>query len=167
MPRCLGVLPQAHLHGGPKYHLLVIVALFAGQAGGCRSKARHAAEGNERRFYAGALLRLLDQRPWARAASLTAARAPSPPPSNGCSTCWPPSSARPLPGASPAWPSPGSAEQWEKTRAQRQDELREFTALVRYLFTRNGVQISVPAELLAQVERRLLDLQNGLTKRQC
>jgi hypothetical protein len=72
-----------------------------------------------------------------------------------------------LPGASPAWPSPGSAEQWEKTRAQRQDELREFTALVRYLFTRNGVQISVPAELLAQVERRLLDLQNGLTKRQC
>jgi hypothetical protein len=69
-----------------------------------------------------------------------------------------------LPCASPVWPSPG---QWEKTRAQLQDELRELTVLVRYLFTRHGVQIPVPAELLAQVKRRLLDLQDGLTKRQC
>jgi len=37
---------------------------------------------------------------------------------------------------------------------------------VRYLFPRHGVQIPVPAELLAQVKRRLLDLQDGLTKRQ-
>ena len=63
-------------------------------------------------------------------------------------------------------PAPGSAEQWEKTRAQLQEELRAFTALVRSLFTRHGVQIPGPAELLAQVERRLLDWQDGLTKRQ-
>jgi hypothetical protein len=60
----------------------------------------------------------------------------------------------------------GGAAQWEKTRAQLQDELRELTALVRYLLTRHGVQVPVPAELLAQVKRRLLDLQDGLTKRQ-
>ncbi|UOG73342.1 hypothetical protein MTX78_14545 [Hymenobacter tibetensis] len=36
---------------------------MAGQAGGCRSKGLPAAEGNELRFYAGALLRLPDQRP--------------------------------------------------------------------------------------------------------
>jgi hypothetical protein len=48
-----------------------------------------------------------------------------------------------------------------------QYELREFTARVRYLFTRHGVPIPVPAELLAQVERRLLDLQEGLANRQC
>jgi hypothetical protein len=63
-------------------------------------------------------------------------------------------------------PVPGSAEQWKKTRAQLQDELRELIVLVRYLFTCHGVQIPIPAELLAQVKRRLLDLQHGLTKRQ-
>jgi hypothetical protein len=61
----------------------------------------------------------------------------------------------------------GGAGQEEKTSAQLQDELLEFTALVRSLFTRHGVPIPVPAELLAQAERRLLDLQEGLTNRQC
>jgi hypothetical protein len=63
VPRGLGVLPQAPLHGVPTYHRLVIVALFAGPAGGCRSKALHAAEGNALRCYAGSLLRLPDHRP--------------------------------------------------------------------------------------------------------
>jgi hypothetical protein len=66
-----------------------------------------------------------------------------------------------------AGPAPGSAKQWGKPCAQLQEELRGFTALVRYLFTRHGDQIPVPVELLAQVERRLLDLQDGRTKRQC
>jgi hypothetical protein len=61
----------------------------------------------------------------------------------------------------------GAAEQWKGTRIQLQEDLRELTALVRYLFTRHGVQIPVPAELLAQVEHHLLDLQHGLTTRQC
>jgi hypothetical protein len=44
--------------------------------------------------------------------------------------------------------------------------LRELTAPVRYLLTRYGVQISVPADLLAQVQRRLLDLQQLLREQQ-
>jgi hypothetical protein len=155
VPRCLGVLPHVPLHGVPTYHRLVIVALLAGQAGGCHSKALHAAEANELRFYAGSLLRLpaLHHRPPAahlhrrRAAGARPAGRPGQP-----GHCRAPH----LPG-----PAPDSAEQWEKTRAQLQEELREFTALMRYL------PATGPAELLAQVERRLLDLQDGLTKRQC
>jgi hypothetical protein len=67
VPRCLGVLPQAPLHWAPTCHLLAIVARFAGPAEGCRSKARHASEVNELRFYAGSLLppsALLDALPW-------------------------------------------------------------------------------------------------------
>ncbi|MBU6120436.1 GAF domain-containing protein [Hymenobacter siberiensis] len=54
------------------------------------------------------------------------------------------------------------AAQWEQLRTMLQEELRELTALVRYLFTRYGIQIPVPADLLAQVERRLFDLQHLL-----
>jgi GAF domain-containing protein len=61
---------------------------------------------------------------------------------------------------------PDGAAQWERRRTQLQAELRELTALVRYLFTRHGVQIPVPADLLAQVERRLVDLQRLLTEPQ-
>lgn len=61
---------------------------------------------------------------------------------------------------------PEGMEQWEPLRAQLQEELRELTALVRYLFTRHGVQIPVPVDVLAQVERRLLDLQRLLTEPQ-
>ncbi|GAB2851777.1 hypothetical protein GCM10027044_08930 [Hymenobacter ruber] len=59
---------------------------------------------------------------------------------------------------------PAGAAQWETLRTQLQEELRELTALVRYLFTRHGVQIPVPADLLAQVERRLFDLQRLLVE---
>lgn len=57
---------------------------------------------------------------------------------------------------------PVGAARWERLCTQLQEELRELTALVRYLFTRHGVQIPVPADLLAQVERRLFDLQRLL-----
>ena len=56
------------------------------------------------------------------------------------------------------------ASYWEQLRAQLQKELRELMALVRYLFTRYGVQIPVPADLLAQLERRLLDLHRFLSE---
>jgi hypothetical protein len=69
--------------------------------------------------------------------------------------------------AAPHLPGQGAAEQWKGTRIQLQEDLRELTALVRYLFTRHGVQIPVLTELLAQVEHHLLDLQHGLTTRQC
>ncbi|ALW86876.1 hypothetical protein AUC43_18410 [Hymenobacter sedentarius] len=131
-------------------------------------EALHAAEGNELRFYAGALLRLPDQRPLGtlciidrrprtftadeqRVLDLLAALV---------------SQAIALRLACLAQPLDGAA-QWENTRAQLQEELRELTALVRYLFTRHGVQIPVPADLLTQVERRLSDLQRLLSEHQC
>jgi GAF domain-containing protein len=58
------------------------------------------------------------------------------------------------------------ATQWQRLRDQLQEELRELTALVRYLITRHGVQIPVPAYLLAQVERRLIDLQRLFSEHQ-
>ena len=60
--------------------------------------------------------------------------------------------------------SAAGAERWEQLRAHLQSELRELTALVRYLFTRHGVQIPVPADLLAQVERRLAEMSRFLTE---
>ena len=60
-PRCPGVLPQAPLHEVPTHPRLIIVALLAGLAGGCRSKALHTTEANALRFYAGLLLRLPNQ----------------------------------------------------------------------------------------------------------
>lgn len=62
---------------------------------------------------------------------------------------------------------PTGAERWEQLRAQLQEDLREFTALVRYLFMRHGVQIPVPADLLAQVERRLHDMSQYLSEHFC
>ncbi|MBF9221489.1 GAF domain-containing protein [Hymenobacter ruricola] len=56
----------------------------------------------------------------------------------------------------------GGLEQWDALRSQLQEELRELTALVRYLFTRHGVQVPVPAELLSQVARRLNDIKTLL-----
>lgn len=48
--------------------------------------------------------------------------------------------------------------QWQLLRGQLQEGAQELTALVRYLFTRYGVQVPVPADLLTQVARRLEDL---------
>lgn len=56
------------------------------------------------------------------------------------------------------------AARWAQLRPQLQEELRELTALVRYLYTRHGVQVPVSEELLSQVERRLNDLQHLLTE---
>ena len=132
-----------------------------------RPEALHAAESNELRFYAGALLRLPDQRPLgtlciidrqARTFSETeqqvldhlaalvsqaiAVRL----------TCL----ARPAAGAA----------RWEQLHAQFQGELRELTALVRYLVTRHGIQIPGPADLLAQVQRRLADISRFVSEEQ-
>lgn len=130
--------------------------------------ALQAAHNNELRFYAGALLRLPDQRPLgtlciidrqARTFSATeqqvldhlaalvsqaiAVRL----------TCLTPASA--------------GAQRWAPLQGHLQSELRELTALVRYLFTRHGIQIPVPADLLAQVERRLAEMSSFLSEEQC
>jgi hypothetical protein len=128
-------------------------------------EALQAAQENELRFYAGALLHLPDQRPLGtlciidrqprtfstgeqRVLDLLAALI---------------SQAIAVRLTCLAQPQTGVAR-WEGIRMQLQDELRELTALVRYLFTRHGVQVPVPADLLTQVERRLLDLQRLLTE---
>lgn len=54
--------------------------------------------------------------------------------------------------------APDGARQWHDTRGLLQEEVRELTALVRYLFTRHGAQVPVPPVVLAQVERRLSDM---------
>ena len=128
-------------------------------------EALHAAEANELRFYAGALLRLPNERPLGTLCIID--RQP-----------------RPFSAAEQqvldhlaalvsqtlavrlaclARPTAGAA-QWEQLHAQLQKELRELTALVRYLFIRHGVQFPVPADLLAQVERRLLELSHFLSE---
>lgn len=53
---------------------------------------------------------------------------------------------------------------WKCLREQLQEEVQALTALVRYLFTRHGTQVPVPADLLTQVERRLHDLRDLLTE---
>jgi GAF domain-containing protein len=57
----------------------------------------------------------------------------------------------------------GSGEwEWHRLRIQVQEEVQALTALVRYLFARNGTHVPVPADSLNQVSRRLLDLDEIL-----
>ncbi|MGI4819960.1 MAG: GAF domain-containing protein [Janthinobacterium lividum] len=57
-----------------------------------------------------------------------------------------------------------SSDEWEWPilRIQVQEEVQALTALVRYLFARNGTHIPVPADSLNQVARRLVDLDGVL-----
>lgn len=132
------------------------------------AEALQAAHDNELRFYAGALLRLPDQRPLGtlciidrQARTFSAAEQQvldhlAALVSRAIAvrlTCLAPGTA--------------GAERWEQLRVHLQEELRELTSLVRYLFTRLGVQIPVPAALLAQVERRLSDMSRFLSDNRC
>lgn len=56
----------------------------------------------------------------------------------------------------------GRQAEWESVCERLRDELPAFTALLRYLHARHGVQVPVPAEVLAQIERRLGDLREVL-----
>ncbi|WP_426059889.1 GAF domain-containing protein [Hymenobacter sp. B1770] len=129
-------------------------------------EALHAAENNELRFYAGALLHLPDQRLLGTLCIIDR----RPRTFSAGEQCVLDLLAALISQAIAmrlACLAQGGPGQWEETRAQLQDELRELTALVRYLFTRHGVQIPVPADVLTQVERRLLDLQRLLTNQEC
>lgn len=130
-------------------------------------EAARAAQANELRFYAGAPLRLPDQRLLGTLCIID--RQPRTFSADEQQVldhlAAVVSQAIAVRHACLARPSAGAA-QWEVLRTQLQEELRELTALVRYLFTRHGVQIPVPADLLAQVERRLFDLQRLLKEPQ-
>ncbi|MGY3089369.1 GAF domain-containing protein [Hymenobacter sp. UYAg731] len=128
-------------------------------------EAARAAEENELRFYAGAPLRLPDQRLIGTLCIID--RQPRTFSADEQQVldhlAAVVSQAIAVRHACLAQPPTGAA-QWEQLRTQLQEELRELTALVRYLFTRHGVQIPVPTGLLAQVERRLSDLQRLLAE---
>jgi hypothetical protein len=63
-------------------------------------------------------------------------------------------------------PSSAGAERWEERRAHLQEELRELPARVRRLFTRQGVQIPVPADLVASVECRRAETSSFLRQKE-
>ena len=123
-------------------------------------EALRAAQANELRFYAGALLRMPDQRPLGtlciidrqprtftsdeqRILELLAALV---------------SQTIAVRHRCRLEPDPGEA-QWARLSGELQEEVQALNALVRYLFARHGTQVPVPADFLTQVESRLLDLQ--------
>jgi len=56
----------------------------------------------------------------------------------------------------------GGEAAWHTMRTQLEAEVQGLTALVRYMLTRYGVQVPVPTDVLAQVERRIYDLHEVL-----
>lgn len=131
------------------------------------TEAISAAQHNELRFYAGALLRLPDQRPLGTLCIIDRQPRTFSADEQEVLDCLAElvSQAIAVRLACLAQPQDG-AERWEQLCTRLQAGLRELTALVRYLFTRHGVQIPVPAELLTQVKRRLPDLQRMLSEQQ-
>ncbi|GAA4492710.1 hypothetical protein GCM10023172_00270 [Hymenobacter ginsengisoli] len=140
-----------------KAHAVVYHDLLLETSSTLTPEAIHAAERNELRFYAGALLRLPDQQPLGTLCIID--RQPRP---------FSAEEQQVLDHLAALVSQALAvrlthAEQWEQLHALLKGELRELTALVRYLFTRYGIQIPVPGDLLAQVERRLLDLHSLLS----
>ncbi|UOQ55605.1 GAF domain-containing protein [Hymenobacter cellulosivorans] len=132
------------------------------------AEAALAAQQNELRFYAGSLLRLPDKSPLGTLCIIDRQpRTFSAPEQQVLDQLAALISQAIAVRHNCLYHSSGGSEQWEKLRVQLQEELRELTALVRYLFTRHGVQIPVPTELLAQVQRRLHDFQFLLDEQQC
>lgn len=64
-----------------------------------------------------------------------------------------------------AQPGPPDAS-WAEVHTLLHDEVQALGALVRYLATRYGVQVPVPADVLQPVMRRLADLRNILEAHQ-
>ena len=129
------------------------------------AEALAAAASHGLRFYAGTLLRLPDQQPFGTLCVIDQQpRAFSPEEQHMLDQLAALVSrtiaVRYAHHASP----PNNASCWQSLCTQLQEELRELTALVRYLFTRHGGEVPVPASLLAQIMRRLPDLHRLLAE---
>jgi len=122
-------------------------------------EAASAAESNELRFYAGALLRLPDQLPLGTLCVIDRApRAFTKPEQRLLEQIAALISQTMAIRLACCAPAEEGGARWKSLRLQLQEELQALSALLRYLFTRQGVQIPVPSDLLAQVARRLDDL---------
>lgn len=131
-------------------------------------EALQAARDNGVRFYAGALLRLPDQRPLGTLCVIdrqarTFSDAERHVLDHLAALVSETIAVRIICLASAST----GAKRWERLCTYLQAELRELNALVRYLFTRYGVLVPVPAELLAQVERRLDEMSHSLRTEHC
>lgn len=121
-------------------------------------EALQAARDNELRFYAGALLRLPDQRPLGTLCIIDRRPRTFSDAEQQVLDHFAALVSQAIAVRLARLAQPDGAARWEALCAHLQEELRELTALVRYLFIRHGVQIPVPTDLLAQVERRLAEM---------
>ncbi|GAA4054254.1 hypothetical protein GCM10022409_46630 [Hymenobacter glaciei] len=127
------------------------------------AEALRAAEQNHVRFYAGALLRLPDQRPLGTLCLIDRAPRPFTPDEQRILELLAGLVSHTLAVRYRCRARPDAGEaQWVQLSAELQEEIGALNSLVRYLNARNGSQVPVPTAFLAQVEGRLHDLQGVL-----
>lgn len=127
------------------------------------SEALQAANANHVRFYAGALLRLPDQRPLGTLCVIDRTPRTFTPDEQRILELLAALVSRTIAVRHRCHQQPKIGEaQWARLSAELQEEVQAFNALVRYLFARHGTQVPVPSAFLTQVESRIRDLQGLL-----
>ena len=127
------------------------------------AEALWAAETNQLRFYAGALLRLPDQRPLGTLCIIDRAPRVFTPDEQRILELLAALVSRTIAVRHRCRTQPETGEaQWARLSMELQEEVQAFNALVRYLFARHGTQVPVPTAFLTQVESRIHDLQGLL-----
>jgi GAF domain-containing protein len=127
------------------------------------AEALHAAETNQLRFYAGALLRLPDQRPLGTLCVIDRAPRAFTHDEQRILDLLAALVSRTIAVRHLCRLQRETGEaQWTRLSAELQEEVQAFNALVRYLFARHGTQVPVPSAFLTQVESRIRDLQGLL-----
>ena len=124
------------------------------------SEALRAATVNHLRFYAGALLRLPDQRPLGTLCVIDREPRTFTPDEQRILELLAGLVSRTIAVRYLCHRQPDTGEaQWARLSAELQEEVQALNALVRYLFARHGTQVPVPSAFLTQVESRVNDLQ--------